>query len=188
MAVKSFAWRSRRFFYGCAVVLVWQLAVPAADALDEESATLSASVEVAPVFSLSLTNPHLAFAELRPGQPTVLGEGRFFNEVACRSNSGRPWLVTAQVLSLHHAQGGYALPASALEWNVAETTGAGTVANGPGTFAPFSDQSVLVYTAQGDDMKGRPVYLRFRYRLTSPLDALAGSYVGEIIFTMTENL
>ena len=45
-----------------------------------------------------------------------------------------------------------------------------------------------MYTAQGDDMKGRPVYLRFRYRLTSPLDAPAGSYVGEIVFTMTENL
>lgn len=188
MAVKPFARRSRRFFYGCAVALIGQLAVPAAEALDEESATLSASVEVAPVFSLSLTNPHLAFAELRPGQPTVLGEGRFFNEVACRSNSGHPWLLTAQILSLHHAQGGYALPASALEWSIVEATGSGQIAHGPGIFNPFSDQSVLLYSAQGDDTKGHPVFLHFRYRLTSPLDAPAGSYVGEIVFTMTESL
>lgn len=162
--------------------------MPSADAVEEQSSTLSASVEIAPIFSLSLTNPHLAFAELRPGQPTVLGEGRFFNEVACRSNSGRSWLLTAQILSLHHSQGGYTLPASALEWSLVEATGSGVRGQGQGTFAPFSDQSVVMYTASGDDLKGRLVALRFRYRLTTPLDAPAGSYVGEIVFSMTENL
>ena len=63
----------------------------ASHALDEKYEDLSASVEVAPVFSFALDNSNLAFGQLSPNTTAILGEGNFFNQVTCRSNDGRAW-------------------------------------------------------------------------------------------------
>lgn len=164
---------------------LWLGGLPSAEALDQKVEDLSASVEVAPDFSFSLDNPHLAFGVLGPKMTKVLGEGRYYNQVTCRSNSGRSWYLKAQILSLKLMGGAVAsLAPSSLEWRLVESTGdAGT---SRGDFQPFASDPVLVYTSQGDDNLGQEVVLRFQYRLTTPLDTPAGTYLGEVIFTMAE--
>lgn len=161
---------------------------PSSFALEEHFATLSASVEVAPIFSLALNNPHLAFQDVTPGKTEILGEGRFFNEVRCRSNAGRAWYLKAQLLSLRHLQQGYVMPADQLKLRVVETTGSTDPLISRTEFQAFSEQPTLIYSSVGDDNRGREVTLRFQYSLSAPEDAPAGSYVGEIVFTMLESL
>lgn len=147
---------------------------------------LSASVEVGGVFSLSLDNPNLAFGSIGPGKTEVLGEGRFFNELKCRSNSGRTWYLKANLVSLRLLEKEYFLPAANLKWKVVESTGSSQTL-GRLDFQEFSDQPILIYVSEGDDNKGKEVILRFQYSLFSPLDAPAGNYAGQIIFTMAES-
>lgn len=153
----------------------------------EEYEDLSASVEVAETFTLSLDNPSLAFHQVRPGEAVVLGEGRFFNEVTCRSNTGKPWYLRAQLVSLRHTTRQYTLPPLHLTWKLADITGAGTAHGSGGEFEAFSDQPSLIYVGGGQDTWGGPVILRFQYRLTPPSDAPAGDYVGQLMFTMSES-
>lgn len=155
-------------------------------ALEERVEDLSASVEVASVFSLDLSKASLTFNDVSPGKTRILGEGHAFNEVRCRSNSGRPWYLKAQVVSLKHIQGTYDLPISSLKWKVVDSTGRGEPVGGRSDFHEFSDQPTLIYASQEDDDRGREVILRFQYSLSAPPDALAGSYVGQVIFTMAE--
>ena len=157
-----------------------------AQALEEQFNDLSASVEVAPVFSVSLSNPLLAFQDVSPGKTVVLGEGRFFNELTCRSNSGRAWYLKAQVVSLRNLERNYTLPASQLQWKIAETTGSAPLGRGR-EFEGFTEQPALIYTSQGDDLRGKSVARRFQYSLTSPPAAPAGTYVGQLVFTMAES-
>ena len=161
---------------------------PASFALEEHFATLTAFVEVAPVFGLTLNNPHLAFQSVTPGKTQVLGEGHFFNEVRCRSNSGRSWHLKAQLISLKHLQQGYAMPPAQLRLRVVETTGSAEPTVSRTEFQSFSEQPMLVYSSSGDDNRGRDVALRFQYSLSTPEDAPAGVYVGQIVFTMAESL
>ena len=159
----------------------------AAHALEEHYADLPVSVEVASVFNVSLDNPQLIFQHVRPGQTDLLGEGRFFNELTCRANSGRPWYLKAQLLALKHVGRDYTLPASRLQWKVVEAMGAATPPAGRGEFQAFTDGPVVIYASQGDARLGSTVVIRMQYGLSCPLDAPAGDYVGEIIFTMTES-
>ena len=171
----------------CASVALWLCAHPdAATALEERIEDLSASVEVASVFSINLSTANLTFNNISPGKTLILGEGHWFNEIRCRSNSGQPWYLKAQVVSLKHVQGAYELPAAALQWKVADSTGSGEPMGGRSAFHEFSEQPALIYASQGDDNRGREVVLRFQYSLLTPLDALAGNYIGQIIFTMVE--
>jgi len=156
-----------------------------AEALELKLEDLSASVEVAAVFSLSLDNPHLAFGLINPGENKILGEGHFFHEAKCRSNNGRSWYLKAQLISLRLLGKEYSLPYSCLKWKISESTGAYRQQTGS-DFTAFSSEPELVYTSEGDDPKGREVILRFQYSLTLPREAPAGNYVGQIIFTMTE--
>ena len=64
-------------------------------------------------------------------------------------------------------------------------TGAGAPTGGG--FQEFTEQSSLIYASHGLDEKGREVVLKFQYSLTSPPTAIAGTYVGHIVFTMAEN-
>jgi len=155
-------------------------------ALDLKLDDLSASVEVVPVFSLTLDNPALSFGLIGPGQKKVIGEGRFFNEIRCRSNSGRPWYLKAQLVSLRVAEKNFSLPFANLKWKIAETTGSDSSA-ARRDFQPFSAESSVIYASMGDDLKGKEVVLRFQYRLESPADAPSGNYVGQIVFTLAEN-
>lgn len=161
------------------------LATPA-EGLEERFEDLSVSVEVAPTFGLSLSNPFLVFPHASPGQAEVLGQGQFFNEVRCRSNSGHAWHLQAQVVSLKNLERNYVLPASQLQWKVVETTGVSPAARGQFDFEPFSEQPMLMYAGHGDEAKGHELVLRLQYRLVTPPDAPAGNYTGQIIFTMTE--
>jgi hypothetical protein len=162
------------------------LLAPAAGAFDERLEDLSASVEVASVSEVDVDTAHLAFTDLVPGQTTVLGEGRHFNQVRCRSNSGRPWYLKARVESLRHLEGGQLLPAPFLKWKVVDSTGHGEPAGAPGSFEEFSDQLSVIYSAQGDDLRGREVVLSFQYSLTGPPTARAGAYAGTIVYSMEE--
>lgn len=155
-------------------------------ALEVKLEDLSASVAVAPVFSLSLDNPNLAFGSVKSGETKVLGEGRYFNEVRCRSNSGQSWLLKAQLISLGLLERQYSISSSNLKWKVVESTGSGETI-GRLEFKEFSEQPLLIYASQGDDNRGKEIVLRFQYSLTAPIEAPAGNYVGQIIFTMTEN-
>lgn len=156
-----------------------------AEALDLKIEDLSASVEVASTFGLSLDNPNLAFGLISPGQTKILGEGRFFNQIKCRSNSGRPWYIKAQLLSLRSSQKAFSLSLSSLKWKIAELTGSNRTA-AQYAFQPFSSQPALIYTSQEDDNRGREVTLGLQYSLVLPADAPAGEYVGQVIFTMAE--
>ena len=168
-------------------VAVSVLVVPSASPLDQVTDDLSASVDVTSVFQLAISNPNLSFSQVSPGGEDTLGEGQYFNEVRCRSNSGRPWYLKAQLIELKQADRGYALEASQLAWNVVDTTAEGDPVGGRGAFQPFSSDPKLIYTSQGKDQRGKEVILRFQYRLSCPANAPAGQYVGQIIFTMAES-
>jgi hypothetical protein len=156
------------------------------EALDQATDDLSASVEVAPVFSLYLNNPNLAFGLLSPGQRKVLGESRFFNEMRCRSNSGRSWYLKVQLVSFKLLDKPAAIAASNLSFKVAEFSGSAEPL-GRYDFHEFSEKPLLIYTSQGIDNEGKEVIFRFQYRLLSPLDVPAGSYSGSITITMSES-
>lgn len=164
-----------------AIVLLVGAAQPVA-ALEERFEDLSASVQVEALFGLDAADTTLSFTDLGPGETKVLGEGRPY-QVTCRSNSGRPWYLKAELRSLQHTGGGGSLPAPNLQWRIISSTGAASV---PSRFQEFTEQPVLIYASQGADQRGRPVTLNFHYSLTAPSSALAGTYVGHIVFTMSE--
>lgn len=155
-----------------------------ARALQEQFEDLSATVEVGGVFGLDVPQTFLTFHNLSPGETKTLGEGQS-HEVKCRSNSGRPWYLKSQVVSLRETATGRALPVSYLRWRIVDATGDGAPAGGG--FQEFTEQPSLVYASHGLDEKGRVVVLKFQYSLTSPPSAIAGTYVGHIIFTMAES-
>lgn len=157
-----------------------------AEALEERFEDLPASVEVAPVFSLSLDQPQLAFGQVSPNTTMVLGEGRFFNEIRCQSNAGRTWYLKAQLVSLRHLDSPRALDPSQLKWRIVQRVGTG-VTESAQDFRPFAPEPVLLYTSSGEDQAGAEVVLRFQYSLTAPAEAPAGSYVGQLVFTMAES-
>ena len=169
---------------GTALGLV--LAPASSEALEERFEDLPASVEVAGVFGVDVAQAFLTFQNVVPAQTAFLGGGRFDNQVTCRSNYGRPWQLQAQLISLKHPAAARVLPPSALQWRLVESTGSGSSGGGAGAFQPFSEAPVAVYTAGGEDLRGRDVILRFQYRLLAPPSTLAGTYVGQIVFTMTE--
>ena len=170
-----------------ATVVLWLCACPGrVAALEERIEDLCGSVEVASIFRLGLSRTSLAFNNVSPGKTQILGEGRGFNEIRCRSNSGRPWYLKAQLVSLTHVQGAHHLPAASLKWKIVDSTGNGEPVGGRSDFHEFSEQPALIYASQGDDDRGHEVILRFQYSLSAPLDALAGNYIGQIVFTMAE--
>ena len=170
-------------FFGVALFLFCSSQIYA---LEQKVSDLSASVEVLPVFSLSLDNPNIVFGLMSPGETKLLGEGKFFNEIRCCSNSGRDWYLKAQLISLKLLEKEGTIPNANLKWKVSEYVGAAEP-GGKNEFKPFSDQAMLIYASQGDDNKGKEVILRLQYSLTSPPDATAGNYAGQIIFTLTES-
>ena len=170
---------------GIAAGWLWGIAPTAILALDQKFEDLSASVEVAPVFSVSLDNAHLAFGLVGPKTTKVIGEGRYYNQVTCRANSGRPWYLKAQLLFLKQVGGGTSMDPSSLKWKLVESTGSARPLHAD--FSPFAADPVLVYASDGDDTRGQEAVLRFQYSLTTPLDVPAGNYVGEVIFTMAES-
>ena len=170
---------------GIAAGWLWGIAPTATFALDQKFEDLSASVEVAPVFSFSLDKSHLAFGVVGPKTTKVLGEDRFYNQVTCRANSGRPWYLKVQLLSLKQTGGGTSLDPSSLKWKLVESTGAARPLHVD--FESFASDPVVVYTSDGDDTRGQEVVLRFQYSLTTPLNVPAGNYIGEVIFTMAES-
>jgi len=170
------------FLCGCGIISFFY---SQALALQERISDLNASVEVAAVFGISLDNPHLAFGLIGPGKTKVLGEGHFFNEVKCRSNSGRSWYLKVSLVSLRLAEENYILTAPHLKYKIVESTGQARTEKID--FKEFSEQPILIYTSEGEDNRGQEVNLRFQYILSTPADAPAGNYVGQIIFTMSES-
>jgi len=156
------------------------------EGLEQEFEDLSASVEVAGVFSLSLSKAELFFTDMTPGEAKVLGEEGHFHEIRCRSNSGSPWSVKAEVTSLAHVDGKADLPPSSMAWRVVQSTGSGEGIGEGREFRPFAEGPVLIYVSGGDDDRGQPVTLRLQYRLLLPPQAWAGTYVGRLVFTMSE--
>ena len=155
-------------------------------ALEERFEDLSASVEVASDFGIDVTQAFLTFTNVSSGRTSILGENRFFNEVTCRSNTGRPWYLKAHLVTLKHTGTNRALPASALRWKIVGSTGSGSSV-GRADFQPFAEQPETIYESGGGDYRGRSVVLQFQYSLTPPPSSLAGTYVGQIVFTMAEN-
>ena len=155
-------------------------------ALEERFEDLPASVEVASDFGVDVTQAFLTFPNVSPGRASVLGENRFFNEVKCRSNTGRAWYLKAHLVALKHTGTNRALPASSLRWKIVGSTGSGS-STGRTEFQSFSEQPETIYESRGDDARGRNVTLQFQYSLTPPPSSLAGTYVGQIVFTMAEN-
>ena len=163
------------------------LGTPRSGAVDERVEDLSASVEVASVSGLHVSGSNLAFADVSSGTTKVLGEGSFFNEIRCRSNAGRPWYLKAHLLSLRNIGSNSDLPPSSLKWAVVDMVGSAEPVGGRQHFQEFSDSPALMYASLGDDHRGREVVLKLQYSLSIPVTALAGSYAGQIIFTMTES-
>lgn len=155
------------------------------EAFEERTEDLAASVEVAAVFGVDVSTTSLTFSNVEPGRTTVIGEGHDFNEVTCRSNAGRPWYVKAHVVSLTHLDRPSELPAAALKWKIVDVSGEGEPVGGS-DFEAFTETPTLIYASRGDDDLGRPVVLHLQYSLTGPPDAPAGTYVGQIVVTMSE--
>lgn len=155
-------------------------------AISERFQDLPASVDVAQVFGLDVTRSSLTFENAQPGRDTVIGSGGSLNQVTCRSNTGRSWYLKAQVRSLTHLQQAIDLPTGSLKWRVTSSTGQGEISQRD--FRGFSDEAAVIYAAAGDDLRGRQVALSFEYSLTVPSNAPAGTYVGQLVFTMVENL
>ena len=164
------------------------MALSSVEALEERIEDLQASVEVAQIFGVSLSNPTLTFHQSSPGKTEVLGENGFFHEVICRSNTGRPWHLNAQLLSLKHTSMSATLPPSALKWRTVDVLGGANPEQSRGAFMELSTQPAVIYMSQGDDQRGRLVTIRLQYSLTCPATAPAGAYIGQIVFTMTEGL
>ena len=156
-------------------------------ALEEQTDTLSASVEVAPVFRVSLSQPALVFSSIESGHSEVLGAGPPFHDIICRSNNGRVWSRRGRVIMLRHAQQPYNLTPAALAWNLVDVMGRPLASPSHG-FTPFSDSAQVLYVSEGDAVAGREMVLRFQYRLTIPPGAPAGNYIGQVVFTMSEDL
>ena len=167
-------------------VLLFALAPTISEALEERFEDLSASVEIAGVFGVDVAQAVLTFPNVVPGQPAVLGKGGFDNQVTCRSNYGRPWQLRAQLVSLKHTTTDRVLPPGALQWRLVGSTGSGSSPGASGAFQPFSESAAAVYLAAGEDLRGRPATLQFQYRLLPPPSTLAGTYVGQVIYTLTE--
>ena len=161
------------------------LSAGSVSALEERFEDLPASVEVAGDFGVDVTQAFLTFTNVAPAKTTVLGEGRFFNEVQCRSNAGRPWYLKAHLITLKHTGTNRALPANTLKWKIVGSTGSGS-SSGRVNFQPFSEQPETLYESGGNDTRGQPVKLQFQYSLTPPPSSLAGTYIGQIVFTMVE--
>ncbi len=165
------------------VGVVWTCSV---EALEEQFEDLSASVEVASVFSLSLSKTEIVFHDMEPGKTKVLGEGEGYHELTCHANSGRSWYLKAHLASLKAVSGGVSLPPMSLKWKVRTVRGGGESVSAPQDFQPFTEEAALIYASRGDDTKGQPVVLQFEYSLTPPLEAPAGNYIGQIVYTMGE--
>lgn len=177
--------KARKNSVVCAVIALLASATGAA-ALEERFEDLSASVEVAGVFGVDVTQTSLTFTNVSQNKTTILGEGSFYNQVKCRSNYGRRWYLKAQLIELRHTSTNRTLPVSALKWKIVGSTGSGQPSGSRGDFQAFSQEPSVIYESQGDDNRGREVALQFQYSLTPPSSSLAGTYVGQIIFTMVE--
>jgi len=176
----------KKLTYFAGALLVCFLLYAQAEALDYKTDDISASVEVLPTFGISLDNLNLYFGLIQPGSTKILGEGTFFNQIHCRSNSGRPWFLKAQVVSLSLMEKPYKVPAGNLKWKVTQCTGSAQPAGGY-DFQSLTEEPLLMYASQGDDDFGKDVVLSMQYSLQSPSDAPAGTYSGQIVFTMAES-
>lgn len=155
-------------------------------ALESRIDDLSASVTVAPVFSISLDDTSLYFGTIKPGETKIIGESRDLHQVRCRVNTGEPWFLKIQLSALRLAERPFFLSGSNLKWRLIESASS-SGAMGGREFTEFSDRPALVYAGQADDTKGREVALKFQYSLTVPAEAPAGNYIGLITFTMTQS-
>lgn len=155
-------------------------------ALEEIFSDLPCSVEVSPIFSLSLDKNHIDFGLVEPGSKRILGEGGFFNELRCRSNYGRTWYLKVNFPSPPKLLGGkFYLPKDTFRIRVNQKISEAEPLFGL-QFDSLDKESKILYISQKDENDGKEVILRFQYMFSVPEDAPAGNYQGQIIFTMTE--
>ena len=152
----------------------------------EMQADLEASVEIASIFEVSLSNPHLDFHRVEPGQTRLLGEGNFFNEVRCHSNAGQPWTLSLRFIPQPSAASARSVPQ--VQFKVVEVLGGSAQPQrGWPEFENLPVEPTTIYTATYEpDVQSREVVMRFQYRIVCPLDAQANNYQGQLIFTMSD--
>ena len=139
--------------------------------------------------ALELSTDHRAvsFGVMKPGEEKTLSQsGSFHNEITCASTGGVAWYVKISLLQPLSA-GGEIIPPEALQWQLTQTDGHGSVSS-QNQFRNFSLAPDLVYISASDEAAGTPVHFQFRYALTLPEAQVAGVYQTTIRLTLTEVL
>lgn len=155
---------------------------------DEASFDFSASVTVKALFKIDLDKGVIDFGRLYPGDWKNIGEGSYYNQVTCQSNSGKIWYLTIKVLNPltgvnNHTQ----IPNSKFKYMPGWTDGTGTV-DGQYTFKEFSSDNTNVYTSSNDDAMANQIHIQFQYGVAVPDNAAADDYTTSVVYTMMEVL
>ena len=152
-------------------------------AYQERFKDLYSSVVVGATFKLTVDNSAMDFGFINPGQSYELYPNRYYNEVTCLSNTGKPWYLKMSLVTGLHGAKGSVIPKKNLTWSVYSVEGGGAKPEG---WSPFEDTPVLIYSATSEDSRGEPVKVRLKYKLDVPGDVTADSYATTIIYSMTE--
>jgi len=160
----------RRFAVVMMVLLVWTGAAHAA-------------------LTMTLDRQQLDFRSGNPGDTIELADqGVYHNVVTCTSTNRITWYLKAHLVRPFTC-GMYTIPNENFKWMcVSMGQGNGTVFNRINIANPFTVTPGLVYTSDSTDNNGKEVKLQFRYLLTIPKNAVAGSYDSVVRWTMLEIL
>lgn len=148
---------------------------------DEIFEDITGSVIVGVTFEITGANVPIDFGLIQPEEEVILYPDRYFNEVRCRSNSGKTWYLKAFCKNL---EGTFAsISSKHLKFRIYRTDGQGTYST---EWMEFSDKPVLIYTSAGNDNLGKEVRLQFVYKFRPPPKVPGGNYTASVSFIMTE--
>lgn len=137
--------------------------------------------------SISISTDHRAlfFGPMQLGEEKELtGLGTYHNEIACSSTNNNTWYLKISLLTPLRA-GTENIPLENFKWQLAYTTGTGTVVN-PYQFKAFSLIPDLAYISGADEATGTAIKFQFKYYLKIPDIQTSGVYNTTIRFTLTE--
>ncbi|MBI3322035.1 MAG: hypothetical protein HYZ91_07205 [Candidatus Omnitrophica bacterium] len=147
----------------------------------------SAPCSVEDALEIATDHRQVAFGRMQLGEEKVLAQfASSHNRVICASTNGQTWYLKISVIQ-PLASGAETIPLEALTWQLASTSGHGTVVNGH-AFSPFRLIPETVYISGPGEADGVSVSFDFRYALTIPTQQLSGIYQTTVRFTFTELL
>ena len=138
---------------------------------------------------LTLSTDHraISFGLMQLGEEKALAEaGSFHNEITVSSTNGQTWYLKISLLQ-PLTFGSETIPLEAFSWQLATTTGNGTVVT-PFQARPFSLTPELVYISGPNEAGGTNVRFQLKYLLKIPEAQARGLYQTTIRVTLAEIL